>query len=409
MKRIIRTICPLMLGLALAGCRPAEKPSEQPAEKPDQPVAQPEAEPPAKPEAQAVAQPPKYSAEQVAAAKKLAEELGVVLKEDDADRVVLVDSAAGRSWADNAQMEQILVFEHLASLTLEGPGIDDQLVPKIAEHVKLTSLMLKNTMVSDTGIAQLAGLKSLKLIDLRVAPMVTDAAMKPLSEMPELRAVRLLGGGVTDAGLATLLSLPRLSELDLRNCRGVTLRGIEKLAAKKSLHTLKLGGTKIDDGVLATVGRMSNLTGLALDNCPITDAGVARLGKLPLEDFTLYQCPNVTDTGLAVLAGYKGLRRLALSDTGVNGAALEKLPHPEKLISLGMAQSPITDAQVVHLAKMTNLKKLNLSETELTDAAVDTLVKLTSLEQLTLTQTRISESGVERLRKALPKCAIRST
>ena len=417
MERIALAVC-LAVGLIVAGCRPVEKPLKR-AERPstvtpgpqseadaDGPL--PESEPEAKPEtdtearAKTEAHAPRYSAERIAAAKELALQLGGKIKEDADGNVTLLDMAAGRSWVDDAQMQEILVFERLTSLTVEGPSITDFLVPRIAELQGLTSLAMHNTLIGDEGIGQLTGLKSLKTIDLRVAPMVSDASMQSLAAMPQLRAVRLIGGNVTDAGIATLLALPRLTELDVRNCRGVTIKGIELLAAKRSLRVLKIGGPKIDDDVLEVVGRMDHLTGLALDNCPITDAGMARLGKLPLVDLSLYQCPSVTDKGLGVLAGYNELCRLTLCDVGAKGAVLALLPHPQKLVSLNMAQSYITDAEVAHLGKMKNLKSLNLSETTITDAAVETLSKTTSLAQLILTQTRISDEGVARLRKALP-------
>lgn len=401
----------LTLGLLFAGCQPAPTPVEK---------AEPEAKPPqesaaasmtttaeAKPETKPAAV-SKYTPEQIAAAKELAAQLGAKIGKDAEGQVISLDMAAGRSWVDDAQMQEILVFEQLGSLTLEGPSITDALVPRIAECDKLTSLALRNTLIGDDGIAQLSGLKSLKAIDLRVAPMVTDASMQTLAAMPELRAVRLVGGNVTDAGVAVLLTLPRLTELDVRNCRGVTNKGIQQAGTKKSIRMLKIGGPKIDDSVLELVATMDNLTGLSLDNCAIADAGIAKLGRLPLVDLTIYQCTKVTDKGLEVLASYRELCDLTLSDVGANGTALAKLPHPEKLISLDMAQSRITDAEVAHLARLTNLETLDLSQTELTDAAVDTLSKLTSLKRLTLTQTKISEAGTARLRKALPKCEVRA-
>jgi len=115
----------------------------------------------------------------------------------------------------------------LTSLTVEGPSITDALAPKIAECRELTSLALRNTLIGDEGISQLAGLKSLKIIDLRVSPMVTDATLTCLAKMGDLRAVRVLGCNITDEGVASLTALPRLSELDVRNCRGITKAGIE--------------------------------------------------------------------------------------------------------------------------------------------------------------------------------------
>jgi len=136
--------------------------------------------------------------------------------------------AAGRSWADDFQMEQILYFEKLQSLTIEGPGISDALVPRIAECENLASLAMRNTLIGDVGIAQLTGLAKLRIIDMRVAPLVTDAAMVTLAKMPELRAVRLVGGNVTGASVEPLSKLAALKQLTL-NQTGISEEGIQQL------------------------------------------------------------------------------------------------------------------------------------------------------------------------------------
>jgi hypothetical protein len=104
---------------------------------------------------------PKFTKKQTAAARQLAADLGVAVKEDARGNVISLDSAASRSWVDNNQMEEMLAFPTLASLTIEGPSIDDTLVPKIVEHSGLTSLALRNTLIGDDGIRQFAGLKQL--------------------------------------------------------------------------------------------------------------------------------------------------------------------------------------------------------------------------------------------------------
>lgn len=356
----------------------------------------------------AVADAPKHSAEEMKNAEEMVAVLGIRVKKDAAGRIVLLDTAANRSWVNGAQMQEILVFPKLASLTLEGPSISDALVPRIVELEGLVSLALRNTLIGDKGVEQFTGLKRLKIIELRAAPLISDAAMKTLATMPSLRAVRLVGGNITDTGIDALLALPRLSELDVRGCNGVTKKGIARLVAKKSLRTLKVGGSEIGDEALELIADMVNLRGLDLEGSSATDAGVARLGKLPLVGLTLYQCPNVTDEGLKVLANYKNLQRLTLRDVPVRGEVLALLPHPERLISLNMAQSRISDVEVSRLAKLKNLEQLNLSETAITDAAVDTLSKLSKLKKCMLTQTGISEDAIGRLRTALPHCNIRS-
>jgi Leucine-rich repeat (LRR) protein len=348
-----------------------------------------------------------YSAEQMAAARQLASDLAVLVREDAEGHVILIDTAANRSWVDDYQMQQLLVFPTLQTLTVEGPSITEQLAPKIAEARGLTSLAMRNTLINDEGIAQLGDLKALRIIDLRLSSLVTDAAMDTLAAMPELRAVRLSGVNVTDAGVGKLLDLPNLTELDLRNCRKVSKAGIAQIGQKRSLRMLKLGGPEIDDEVLELVADMDHLTGLSLDNCDITDAGLAKLERLPLDDLTIFQCANVSDEGLGVLAAYDRLRRLTLRDVAAQGTALEHLPNPELLVALNLEQSAFSDPQTPLLARFTGLQSLNLSQTHLTDDAVDALAALTWLKTLILTQTDITDEAAQRLRQALPDVSIR--
>ncbi len=349
----------------------------------------------------------KPTPEQIKMANEMVDALSIRVKRDADGRVVLLDTAANRSWVDDEQMQEILIFPQLAALTLEGPSITDALAPRIAKLQDLTLLALRNTLVGDKGIPQLVGLKKLKIIDLRLSPLVSDKSMETLAGMASLRAVRLVGVNITDAGVESLLKLPALVELDVRNCGGVTRKGIEKMGAKKSLRTLKIGGAALGDKTLQLVAGMQNITSLAIETSPVTDAGVARLSKLPLKSLTIYQCANVTDAGLKILADHKELKQLTLRDLPAKGTVLALLPHPEKLVSLNMAQSRITDTEVVHLAKMTNLKQLNLSETAISDTALETFAKLKSLKKLIINQTAVSEEGIERLRKNLPGCEIR--
>ncbi len=120
---------------------------------------------------------------------------------------------------------------------------------------------------------------------------------------------------------------------------------------------------------------------------------MAKLGTLPLTSFTVYQCFNVNDEGLGVLAHYPDLKQLTLRDVPARGACLSKLPHPEEMTSLTRAQSGVSDTEAKALSGMSNLQSLNLSTTALTDEAIETLCQLKALKQLTLTQTEISRRG----------------
>jgi len=262
--------------------------------------------------------------EQIAEAKKFAASIGGRMKEDAKGNVVAIDMAAGRTWADDYQMNQILVFPKLESLVVEGPGITNQLIPKIAEQDHLTSLTMKNTLVNDEGVAQLSGMKSLKVIDLRVSPLITDEAMESLVKIPTLRAVRLIGGNVTDKGVAALLEMPTITELDVRNCRGVTKAGVEKIVQKKTIRVLKLGGSTVDDSFADIVVGMKGLKSLSLENCNVTDAGAAKLAAMPLEELVLTQTA-ITNAAVKSLAKMTSLKQLSVTKTHFTKEGVEQL------------------------------------------------------------------------------------
>ena len=209
-----------VVGLCLAvacglagGCRPAAQPSNPPEARssaestaavtePDPPSANTKAlsEPVAVPQSGSLsdrpptaavepepAAPQAVSSEQVTAAKKLAQDMGVVIKEDAAGHVILLDTAAKRSWVDDYQLQEMLVFPQLESLTVEGPSISHVVAPQIAKLTALSALAMRNTLITNEGIAQLKGLPSLKVIDLRLSPLLDDTALESLAEMPQLR------------------------------------------------------------------------------------------------------------------------------------------------------------------------------------------------------------------------------
>jgi len=408
----LHKVVAILLTLCLFGCNRSNEPAERETAATADAVKLKEAEKPRQTPSKPKIEPVKIEisdelAQKITAAKKTAAELGIAMKENSSGHVISLDTAANRSWVDDYQMQQILIFPYLQTLVLEGPSISDQLTPQIAALSELTSLTLKNTLIGDLGLAELPKLKKLKIIDLRLSPLVTDASMTSLAKMSQLRAVRVSGCNISDSGLETILKLPQLSELDIRNCRKLTRAGIEKVSGKASLRNLKTGGELIDDSIMPLIAKMKALQGLSLDNCNLTDAGVSQLKNLSLVDLTLYQTPNVTDAGLQFLNRYSKLKKLILRDIAAKGESLNLLPQPEKLISLNLAQSGITDKQIETLAKFSNLTTLILSETSITDAAIETLEKLKSLKKVEMTQTGITQKGADRLKKSVPNCQIR--
>lgn len=91
---------------------------------------------------------------------------------------------------------------------------------------------------------------------------------------------------------------------------------------------------------------------------------------------------KVTDTGLAVLAGFA------------------------RLTWLDLRQTAVTDAGLAKLAGLAELRSLNLFGTAVTDAALEPVVRLQHLETLYLRETKVTEAGVSKLKELLPAARI---
>ncbi|HYF33775.1 MAG TPA: c-type cytochrome domain-containing protein, partial [Prosthecobacter sp.] len=84
-------------------------------------------------------------------------------------------------------------------------------------------------------------------------------------------------------------------------------------------------------------------------------------------------------------------------------AGLEPLaPIAEKISSLDLARSKVTDAGLKAVAAMKNLTELRLDGTAVTDAGLDHLKGLAALEYLNLYNTKVTDAGIQKL-AGLPK------
>ncbi|MBM4093077.1 MAG: hypothetical protein FJ276_27265 [Planctomycetes bacterium] len=90
---------------------------------------------------------------------------------------------------------------------------------------------------------------------------------------------------------------------------------------------------------------------------------------------------------------------LDLKGTPVTDADLIHLRHFPFLAYLHLNGTHITDAGLVHLRELRYLISLDLSETKVTDAGLENLRGLKRLELLYVSDTRISDAGLVHLRE----------
>ena len=119
----------------------------------------------------------------------------------------------------------------------------------------------KGRNVTDAGLKELAGLKSLQYLNLS-ATNVTDVGLKEFAGLKSLDALTLNGTKVTDAGLKELADFKSLQTLLLTGTQVTGRAGLKELAGLKSLQVLGLSGTQVTDAGVAELQK-------ALSNCKI--------------------------------------------------------------------------------------------------------------------------------------------
>ncbi len=115
-----------------------------------------------------------------------------------------------------------------------------------------------------------------------------------------------------------------------------------------------------------------------------------------LQSVVLYD--DVTDHGLAELAGLRNLTRIATYSSHITDAGVKSLAKHRALETLTIEKARLTDACMQDIAALPELRWLDLRGNRITDAGLKRL-KGEKLEYLTLVSTRITDRGIENLKE----------
>jgi hypothetical protein len=178
---------------------------------------------------------------------------------------------------------------------------------------------------------------------------------------------------------------------------------LAKLSTQTKVKTLQIGGEQVNDRNLAHVGKLTSLEELIIfPGTDVSDAGLAHLAGLKRLRIFLLSNSRLTDDGLASLASLTNLEELVLDGAGFSDRGIAHLMGMTRLesLSLGGGQHTITNAGLKSLESMRNLKTLNLSGWKITDEGVDRLLRLKMLKTVYLEGTSVTEVGRSKLKAA---------
>lgn len=261
-------------------------------------------------------------------------------------------------------------------------------------------LYLFNSGIPDSGLAELAHLKTLRKLDLTANYHFTGAGFEALADLPDLRILSVYQTQVNDAASKQICQITSLRELNLGATR-VTDAGLVALANLKKLQILRIWGISISDTGLKHVGRCKNLRTLSLCRLNVKGPGLKVLANLEhLETLSMagvYRHDH-KDSDVEGLGELRTLRSLNLNNNPeLTDSTLAEIGKLKELRSLHLDHANVTAEGVKHLSGLPHLEALDLNVTRVGDEALAHLAKLENLTSLALRGTKVTAEGVEQI------------
>jgi hypothetical protein len=97
---------------------------------------------------------------------------------------------------------------------------------------------------------------------------------------------------------------------------------------------------------------------------------------------------------------------ITLAESRATDADLARLKSFPKLKGLNLSSTAVTDAGLAHLEGLGELQFLDLSNTQVTDAGLVHLRGLNKLQMLNVSGTRVTAAGLRDLQRALPRVKV---
>jgi hypothetical protein len=293
------------------------------------------------------------------------------LKTTDEERAIAALTAAGvrihrRSSGEvfsiqithDFQRVQLKHFPTLRSVELSGQEVTDATLDALAVVKQLSSLTLSQTSVSDAGLRKLKGLTGLNSLGL-IGQTFTGDGLRQLQHVPRLRTL-FLHSAVGERELELLTEVSQIESLYLSEVR-FNQECVDILNQFKRLRRLALTVTSADDDRLQWLGQVTVPLQLTLmGSTNVTDAGWKKLEGARLFELTLMRTP-ITDAGMANLGAMPLLESLVIFDAPITDVGLQQLQRQKALQMLMLRNTKVTDHGVADLRRsLPNLRHVTV-------------------------------------------------
>ncbi len=265
----------------------------------------------------------------------------------------------------------------LTSLGMTGPGVNDSVIPYIAEMPELKVLELSRSQLSDTALSQLPVFQQLEHIIL-TDTNISDSMLRWLAGNPRLRCLHLAGSSFDQKRVDEFLNFPALQYLDL--CRTQNSQQILTRLQAPALVKIRLATCSLTDDDLSSLAAFPKLRAVDLSGNPFEGHGLKSLQELRLDTLDLHDS-GLTDEGLKTISAFHRisipsypLMQLDVSGTSISGIGF-----------LALGDVPIIGVK--------------LNDLKLSSEGFDAICQLKSLWSLNLRRAVIPENSLQSLSK----------
>jgi len=198
----------------------------------------------------------------------------------------------------------------------------------------------------------------------------------------------------------------RLDNPNVQSCEQV----LAILARLPGLRKLLLKETQATDEGLRHIGRMTDLEELYMwDAADVTDPGIAHLNRLDRLKTIHVSDSNLTDASLVLLSQMPAIRELSLQSNHFTDTGLVRMSGHNRIerLYVGLVKSRFTDIGVVHLAEFDQLKALDLQGSIVSMQMLQQLARSPKLKRISLDVSSLPKPDLEELKRTRPDLKIR--
>ena len=205
--------------------------------------------------------------------------------------------------------------------------------------------------------------------------VVRSAAMCHLNSVGGVNTVE--GEAAGRRSLASPLTNPVSPSIVQRSLESVSSTLQSHVIATIALHS------EITDETVAAILQFSELNQLSFYRSTVNDKQLGMLGSIQkLTSLNLGETTITDKSVFSFVVTQNNLQSLHLSGTAISDAGVKSLVKLSRLSWLELENTQITDASAASLAQIKSLKVLRIRGTRLTDSGLQKLTALSGLQQL---------------------------